>query len=87
MGSYQYGYKSPIWVITIVTLPITPLITTHEPQNPAQTLCCRIRVAKKSVEVYYYQTGFASVITRSGMSISLCTATRGREQDDVLLHC
>ena len=27
MGSYKWGYKSPNWVITIVTLLITPLIT------------------------------------------------------------
>ena len=30
MGSYKYGYKSPfVWVIAIVTLLITLLITTQ----------------------------------------------------------
>ena len=34
MGSYKWGYKSLIlWVITMVTLLITPLITTHEPSS------------------------------------------------------
>ena len=34
MGSYKWGYKSPaIWVITIVILLITLLITTHEPPS------------------------------------------------------
>ena len=31
MGSYKRGYKSLIWVISIVTLLVTLLITTHEP--------------------------------------------------------
>ena len=37
MGSYKWSYKSyyksPIWDISIVTLLITPLITTHEPPS------------------------------------------------------
>ena len=34
MGSYNWGYKSPlIWVISTVTLLITLLITTHEPPS------------------------------------------------------
>ena len=33
MGSYTWGYKSLIWVISIVTLLITLLITTHEPPS------------------------------------------------------
>ena len=34
MGSYKWGYKSPnLGYITIVTLLITPLITTHEPPS------------------------------------------------------
>ena len=33
MGSYKWSYKSPIWVISIVTLLITLLITTHEPPS------------------------------------------------------
>ena len=37
-GSYKRGYRSPLWVISLVTLLITPLITTtHEPpSNPEQ---------------------------------------------------
>ena len=33
MGSHKWGYKSLIWVIRIVTLLVTLLITTHEPPS------------------------------------------------------
>ena len=34
MGSYKYGLQCPlIWVITMVTLLITPLIPTHVPPS------------------------------------------------------
>ena len=33
MGSYKWGYKSLVWVISMVTLLRTPLITTHEPPS------------------------------------------------------
>ena len=33
MGSSKWSYKSLIWVITILTLLLTPLITTHEPPS------------------------------------------------------
>ena len=39
MGRYKWDYKSPnieIWVLTIVTLLITPLLTTHEPPSSVQ---------------------------------------------------
>ena len=32
-GGYLWGYKPLKWVITIVTLLKTPLITTHEPPS------------------------------------------------------
>ena len=41
MGSYKWAYKSPnplIWVIAIVTLLITSLITTHEPPSTVQAI-------------------------------------------------
>ena len=41
MGSYKWGYKAPLrWVIILVTLLITPRITTHEP--PAWTRCNKV---------------------------------------------
>ena len=33
MGSYKWGSKSPKKIITLVTLLITPLKTTHEPPS------------------------------------------------------
>ena len=42
MASYKWGYKSPNIFITIVTLLITPLITTHEP--PSRVLGSRVLV-------------------------------------------
>ena len=37
MGSYKCGYISPlIWFISVVTLLITLLTTTHEPPSKAQ---------------------------------------------------
>ena len=33
MGSYKWAYKALIWVVSIVTLLITLLITTHEPPS------------------------------------------------------
>ena len=37
-GSYKWGYKFLTWVISIVTLLITPLITTHEPPSNAVSM-------------------------------------------------
>ena len=36
-GSYKWGYKSSplIWVISVVTLLLTPYVTTHEPPSGA----------------------------------------------------
>ena len=46
MGSYVSGVISPlIWVITIVTLLITPLITTH---GPPSGVCCGRVPAKRT---------------------------------------
>ena len=45
MGSYKWGYKSLTWVISRVTLLITPLITTHEP--PSSTQGKKKNVAKR----------------------------------------
>ena len=44
MGSYKWGYKSPNkgYNITIVTLIITPRITTHEPPSRVWELEFRI---------------------------------------------
>ena len=33
MGSFKWGYKSLVLLMTIVTLLITPLITTHGPPS------------------------------------------------------
>ena len=33
MGSYKWSYKSLLWVISIVTLLLIPLITTCEPPS------------------------------------------------------
>ena len=38
MGSYKWGYKSPKMGITIVTLLITPLITSYEPPSKPKPL-------------------------------------------------
>ena len=33
MDSYKWSYKSLMWVVSIVTLLITPLLTPHEPPS------------------------------------------------------
>ena len=33
MGSYKWSHKSLIWVIVVITLLITRLITAHEPPS------------------------------------------------------
>ena len=40
MGSYKWGCRSLIWVISIVTLFITPLLTTHEASSMDQQEVC-----------------------------------------------
>ena len=39
MGSYKWVISPLIGVISIVTLLITPLITTHEPPSTVDTAC------------------------------------------------
>ena len=52
-GSYKRGYKSLIWAINvIVTLLLTPLITTHEPPSTALGVGVGLRV--------YRALGFAA---------------------------
>ena len=38
MGSYKWGYNSLIRVISLVTLLITPRITTHEPPSRVENM-------------------------------------------------
>ena len=52
-GKYKWGYKSPIWFISIVTLVITLFITTHEP--PSGVLVAgRIRLLTWAVQPLGY---------------------------------
>ena len=38
MGSYKWVISPLIWLISIVTLIITPFITTHEPPRPLASM-------------------------------------------------
>ena len=44
MGSSQWSYKSPdTGFVSIGTLLVTPLITTHEPPSSSSAECCQQR--------------------------------------------
>ena len=67
MGSYQWVFSVSclIWVIIIVTLPITPLITTYEPPT---TGCSRVKLAKQLqlfINVWNVRTFDAAVLLAS----------------------